>query len=90
MLIHSGGLHLSGFLIGLWRPDLGTAFRLSTKGLISEEAVMGTRMKPSPLRGSGMVLEDAGSPHSPLTATTPGPNVGTQLYIHCNSSSPQH
>jgi hypothetical protein len=73
-------LYLSGFLMGLCKPDLGTALRLSTKGFISEECVMGTRMKPSPFRGSGMTLEDAGNVHSPFTANPPTNEVVNECY----------
>jgi hypothetical protein len=62
------GAHRSGFFSGLCSPDLGTARRLATKGSSSLGCVSGSRMKASPLSGSGMVLLCDVLVHSPLTA----------------------
>lgn len=60
--------HLSGFLIGLCRPCLGTALRLPTNGCNSSGCVLGTFRNGSPLSGSGRVLVWLLLIHEPFTA----------------------
>eukprot|EP00967_Tisochrysis_lutea_P122159 scaffold201940_cov31-Tisochrysis_lutea.AAC.2 len=64
-------LYLSGFLIGLWRPERGQFFMRSMYSPTSWAAVWGTRIIVPPCSGSGSSIVRSASNQRPPTRLRP-------------------